>query len=120
LIVEDDRITALVLSEFLTSHGYRTTITTNGYEAVTWFNELHPDLALVDVLLPRKNGFQVCFEMKGTEHGRETPVVLMSAVYRDAGDGAARAHRVHAEGFLVKPFDLDDLLHHVHDLVGDP
>jgi DNA-binding response OmpR family regulator len=120
LIVEDDSMTALILSEFLSSHGYRTTVTTNGFEAVSWFKELEPDLALVDILLPRKNGFQVCYEMKGCEHGQVTPVVLMSAVYRDVYDGEARALRVRAEGFLVKPFDLEELLTRVQELVGDP
>lgn len=120
LIVEDDRITALVLSEFLAAHGYRTSVATNGHDGVTRFIEERPDLALVDALLPRKNGFQACFEMKHSEHGRGTPVVLMSAVYRNTENAEARAHGVKAEGFLVKPFDLDMLLTRVHELVGDP
>lgn len=120
LIVEDDRVTALVLSEFLTAHGYRTTVAVNGEDGVAQFIEIRPDLALVDALLPRKNGFQACFEMKHSEHGRATPVMLMSAVYRNTENAEARAHGVKAEGFLIKPFDLDVLLTYVHELVGDP
>jgi DNA-binding response OmpR family regulator len=120
LIVEDDRMTALVLSQYLEAHGYRTTVANNGADGVSKFVTELPDLALVDVLLPRKNGFEVCFEMKHTEHGRVTPVVMMSAVYRNTHSAESRAQGVKADGFLLKPFDLDEMVCRVHDLIGDP
>lgn len=120
LIIEDDRVSALVMSEFLSAHGYRTTVATNGQDGVEQFNEHRPDLALVDAALPKKNGFQACFEIKHSEHGRATPVMMMSAVYRNLESAGARATSVKAEGFLLKPFDLDVLLECVHELVGDP
>ena len=120
LIVEDDRITALVLSEFLAAHGYRTSVANNDQDGLVRFLMERPDLALVDALLPRKNGFQACFEMKHSDHGRYTPVVMMSAVYKNTDAATERALDVKAEGFLSKPFDLDLLLERVHELVGDP
>ncbi|MDB4957168.1 MAG: two-component response regulator [Myxococcales bacterium] len=119
LIVEDDRVTALVLSEFLAAQGYRTSVATSGPDGLSQFVSGKPDLALVDALLPRMNGFHACYEMKSTDHGSHTPVVLMSAVYRST-EATARAHGVKAAGFLMKPFDLDVLLSHVHQLVGEP
>jgi DNA-binding response OmpR family regulator len=116
LIVEDDEITALVLSEYLTAHGYRTTVAATGYDGVTRFIAEAPDLALVDVLLPKKDGFDVCYAMKSSDHGRTTPVVLMSAVYRDP-QATEYARGVLADGFLQKPFDLDDLVARVDKLV---
>jgi len=120
LIIEDDRVTALVMSEFLSSHGYRTSVATNGQDGVDQFLAQRPDLALVDVALPKKNGFQACLEIKGSEHGKTTPVMMMSAVYRNLETAGARATSVEAEGFLLKPFDLDVLLECVHTLVGTP
>ena len=120
LIVEDDRMTGIVLSQYLEAHGYRTTVATNGADGLSKFLSEEPDLALVDVLLPRKNGFEVCFEMKHTEHGRSTPVVMMSAVYRNTHSAEARAHGVKADGFLLKPFDLDEMVSRVNDLIGGP
>lgn len=120
LIIEDDRITALVLSEFLAAYGYRTSVATNGEDGVARFLLERPDLALVDALLPRKNGFQTCFEMKQSYHGKYTPVVMMSAVYKNTETAIERAYDVKAEGFLSKPFDLDVLLERVHELVGEP
>jgi DNA-binding response OmpR family regulator len=120
LIVEDDALTALVLSEYLTAHGYRVTVAVNGVDGINTFNLELPDIALVDVLLPRKDGFEVCSEIKLTHHGRYTPVVLMSAVYRSLEQAESHAHRLLADGFLVKPFDLDLLVSRVNALVGGP
>ncbi|MGE0403152.1 MAG: response regulator transcription factor [Kofleriaceae bacterium] len=120
LIIEDDRITALVLSEFLSAYGYRTSVATNGEDGVVRFLMEQPDLALVDALLPRKNGFQACFEMKQSQHGKYTPVLMMSAVYKNTETAIERSHDVKAEAFLQKPFDLDVLLERVQQLVGDP
>jgi two-component system response regulator MprA len=120
LIVEDDETTALVISEYLASFGYRTTIARNGADGVTQFISERPDLALVDVLLPKRDGFDVCFVMKASEHGRTAPVVLMSAAYRDVVEAEAYARGLLASGFLKKPFDLDMLVERVHQLIGPP
>jgi DNA-binding response OmpR family regulator len=120
LIVEDDEMTALVISEYLSSFGYRTTIARNGADGVTRFISDRPDLALVDVLLPKRDGFDVCFVMKASEHGRTAPVVLMSAAYRDEFEAETYARGLMAAGFLKKPFDLDVLVDRVHKLIGPP
>jgi DNA-binding response OmpR family regulator len=120
LIVEDDEMTALVMSEYLASFGYRVTVARNGSEGVTKFLADPPDLALVDVLLPRKDGFEVCFAIKANEHGKRVPVVLMSAVYRDVDEAQRYAEGLLAAGFMKKPFDLDLLIERVHELIGPP
>jgi DNA-binding response OmpR family regulator len=120
LIVEDDPTTSLVLSEFLAAYGYRISVASNGPEGIAKFANEQPDLALVDVLLPRKNGFEACHEMKMfTAHGRTTPVLLMSAVYRDTRHATEYARSLTADGFLLKPFDLDVLLERVRALIGE-
>ena len=120
LIVEDDDMTALVISEYLKSFGYRTTVASNGTEGVSKFMTLQPDLALVDVLLPKRDGFDVCFVMKSTDHGKRAPVVLMSAAYRNADEAETYAKGLMAAGFLKKPFDLDVLVARVQQLIGPP
>ena len=120
LIVEDDEMTALVISEYLAAFGYRVSVARSGDEGVTKFLADPPDLALVDVLLPRKDGFEVCFAIKAHEHGRRVPVMLMSAVYRDVEEAEHYARGLLAAGFLKKPFDLDVLVERVRDLIGPP
>lgn len=120
LVVEDDELTALVIAEYLASFGYRVTVAKNGVDGLAKFLADPPDLALVDLLLPRKDGFEVCFAMKAHTSGRELPIVLMSAVYRDVLEAERYAHRIDAAGFLKKPFDLDLLVERVHELIGPP
>ena len=119
LVVEDDPVNGLVLLDFLEAHGYRVFLSKTGPDGVAAFDKDRPDMVLVDVLLPRKNGFEVCFDIKRTERGRTVPVVLMSAIYKDITHAAEYAKTdLGAAGFLVKPFDLSDLLTRVHSLIG--
>jgi len=121
LVVEDDPVNGLVLLDFLEAHGYRVLLSKNGPDGVAAFVKDEPDMVLVDVLLPRKNGFEVCFDIKRTERGRTTPVLLMSAIYKDIAnaEGYVR-NELGAQGFLVKPFELSHLLNQVHSLIGEP
>lgn len=121
LVVEDDPVNGLVLLDFLEAHGYRVCLSKTGPDGVAAFAKDQPDMVLVDVLLPRKNGFEVCFDIKRTERGRSTPVLLMSAIYKDIAhaEGYVR-NELGAQGFLVKPFELSDLLTQVRSLIGEP
>ena len=120
LIVEDDYTTALVMSQYLEAYGYRTILARNGIEGVAKFVDESPDIAFVDCALPKRNGFEACLEMKQSAHGRSTPVVLMSAVYRNTESAKEHARTTQAVGFLKKPFDLDVMLEWVRELVGEP
>ena len=117
LIVEDDRLTALVISEFLASHGYRTTVATTGLEGVDCFLADCPDLVLCDALLPRVNGFDACTVMRNSPLGPTVPIVMMSAYFRSHRQALEQAPHLEVDGFLVKPFDLDILLDRVHALL---
>jgi DNA-binding response OmpR family regulator len=121
LVVEDDPVNGLVLLDFLEAHGYRVLLSKTGPDGVLAFSKDSPDMVLVDVLLPRKNGFEVCFDIKRTEKGRTTPVLLMSAIYKDVAhaEGYAKTD-LGAQGFLVKPFELSELLTRVQTLIGPP
>lgn len=119
LIVEDDPINARVLADYLGAEGYETTVASSGPEGLAQFHAQRPDLAIVDVLLPRKNGFEVCFEIRRSAQGGQTPVLLMSAVYHDRQHAEHMRAALAAEAFLLKPFDLDVLLRSVQRLIGD-
>ena len=117
LVVEDDPLNVQVMSHFLRAHGYDIVVARTGTEGIEAFEEHHPDLVIVDVQLPRKNGFEVCFEVKRTEEGRRTPVLLMSAVYTDKEHAKRYSTELHADGYLVKPFDMHRLLRQVQGLI---
>jgi len=118
LIVEDDPLNAKLLTNLLEAHGYRTRLATTGVDGVAAFSEETPDLMLIDIQLPRKNGFEVCFEVKRSPAGRTTPVLLMSAVYTDEEHATRYSEELSADGYLMKPFDMNVLMARVHELIG--
>lgn len=120
LVVEDDPVNQMILSDFLAANGYQTVTASSGPEGIERFEHDAPDLLLVDVQLPRKNGFELCREIKSRESGRTTPILLMSAVYTDR-DQSNRTIQLGtlADGYLSKPFDLVELLLQVRQLLGE-
>ena len=120
LVVEDDPVNQMILSDFLAANGYETVAASSGPEGITRFEHEAPDLLLVDVQLPRKNGFELVREIKSRPDGRHTPILLMSAVYSDR-DQSSRTVQLGtlADGYLSKPFDLVHLLAQVRALLGE-
>jgi len=116
LVVEDDDLNREILSDYLAAKGYELVTAATGPEGVERFHQTAPDLMLVDIQLPCKNGFEVCFEVKAS---RDVPVLLMSAVYTDTAHARPYAERgLKAEGYLVKPFAMTELLDRVQQLIG--
>ncbi len=121
LIVEDDVTSARMLRDYLEAHGYHVTLAANGVDGLERFGAEQPDLMIVDVALPKKSGFELCFDVKRTAHGRKMPLLLMSAVYRDADHARAYAtDQLRAQDYLAKPFDLALLLARVQALLDPP
>ena len=119
LVIEDDPLNVQVMTHFLHAHGYDTVVARTGVAGVEAFEREHPDLAIVDVQLPRKNGFEVCFDIKRQDEGKRTPVLLMSAVSTDREHAQRYSSELDADGYLVKPFDMHALLRRVRELIGD-
>jgi CheY-like chemotaxis protein len=121
LVVEDDPVNQMILSDFLAANGYQTVSASSGPEGIERFDRDAPDLMLVDVQLPRKNGFELVREIKSRPTGKSTPILLMSAVYtdRDQSDRTVQLGAL-ADGYLTKPFDLVVLLQTVRQLLGQP
>lgn len=121
LVVEDDPVNQMILSDFLAANGYDMVAASSGPEGLERFERDAPDLLLVDIQLPRKNGFELLREIKGRPEGKATPILLMSAVYNDR-DQSSRTIQLGtlADGYLTKPFDLVYLLAQVRQLLGEP
>ena len=119
LIVEDDPVSAQALSDYLRAHGFATSVARTGPEGVQRFREEHPDLLLVDVQLPLRNGFEVCFDVRRSPGGTKTPIVLMSAVYTDTKHAVPYAKKsLGVEDYLLKPFSMRTMLERVTTLLA--
>ena len=118
LVVEDDPVNLQILTDYLAANGYAMHGASDGAAGIRAFFSERPDLLLVDVQLPKKSGFEVCFEVKRSSEGAAVPVLLMSAVYapRDQLDRLAAPGM--AAGYLTKPFALAELLTQVRSLIG--
>lgn len=107
LIIEDDRDIRDALFEVLEAEGYDVRAAANGAEGLCEAHAHHPDLILLDLMMPVMNGWQFRAAQKLDDSLRDVPVVVMSAV-RQPGD-------VDAAAFLPKPCALDEILSAVHD-----
>jgi len=116
LIVEDDPVNATMVFDYLTSQGFDVAIVMDGADAVERCESLQPDLMIVDVLLPNKNGFSICDEVNRLTDGK-VPILLMSAVYKDRHSHDYAANDLNAAGYLDKPFKLKELLSKVRSLL---
>lgn len=106
LIVEDDDAIATGLALNLKIAGYAPLIATDGDEALSLVADQRPDLILLDINLPRKNGISVLAELRGS--GDPTPIIMLSA-REDEYDKVATL-RLGADDYVIKPFALAELL----------
>ena len=115
LLVDADHATLKYVRLILENEGYRVVSAHDGDEALLQDAEARPDLVLLDILLPNKNGYQVCRSIKEDETLRTLPVLLLSA--KSQPSDRFWAKRVGADGFVAKPFDPADLLREIHALL---
>lgn len=113
LVVEDTKNIAMALSFCLEAAGYDVAVAEDGVTALAAISESPPDLVLLDLILPRMNGFLVLEAMKQDAQMREIPVVVLSA--RSDDKDIERARALGAREYLVKPFTPQDLLAVVRD-----
>jgi DNA-binding response OmpR family regulator len=106
LIVEDDASIAMGLALNFKIEGYATEVAEDGETALARVRELEPELILLDISLPKKNGLDVLSELRAA--GDHTPVIVLSA-RQDEFDKVA-ALRLGADDYVTKPFALAELL----------
>jgi twitching motility two-component system response regulator PilG len=105
-----------MMKVLLEMYGYETFEAVDGKEAVEKTAECHPDLILMDIMMPRLDGYQTCALIKNNPQFRATPVIMLSS--KDGLFDKARGRIVGAEQYLTKPFTRDELLGAIHSHVG--
>ncbi|MBF0448879.1 MAG: SpoIIE family protein phosphatase [Magnetococcales bacterium] len=103
LIVDDDRINGAILTRLLGREGHSVVIAHNGEDGVEMFHQEQPDLILMDVRMPRMNGYEAARLIKESASNRFVPIIFLTAVTDEEG----LAHCIDAGGddFLTKPFN---------------
>ena len=105
LLVEDDRALAHVLSHDLRQSGYEVDFVTHGDCVLKQVDGFRPDLVLLDLMLPGRNGFELCDSIRRRSG---TPVIMVTA--RDAKADVLTGLDNGADDYVIKPFDFDEFL----------
>lgn len=116
LIVEDEQNLSELASIKLANAGYRVLTAVDGAEALAKINNSKPDLVVLDLTLPVKDGFEVCFELRRNVETRDLPVIMLLSKGQDPEQVKAMGLRV--DDFLLKPFSPRDILVKVNTLMA--
>ncbi|HCI81085.1 MAG TPA: diguanylate cyclase response regulator [Ktedonobacter sp.] len=108
LVVEDDRTIAELLRETLEIEGYRTVNALSGEEAIRYALREMPQLILLDIMLPKMNGYEVIQQLRAHPKTVHIPIIALSA--RVTLADKVQAFELGADSYLTKPFDTDELL----------
>ena len=113
LVVEDDRKTADAIRRGLEAEGYAVELAHDGLDGLWLAIEAAPDLIVLDIMLPGKNGYKICAELR--EAGNWTPILMLTA--KDGDLDQAKALDTGADDYLVKPFSFPLLLARIRALL---
>jgi signal transduction histidine kinase len=115
LIIDDSEANRHLLSTKLESDGYEVEGASNGLEGLKKVDAFHPDLILLDVMMPRMNGYEVCKRLKEKEETRYIPVVMLTA--RTELEDKMMGLELGAEDYMTKPFSLLEVSARVKSLL---
>ena len=101
LIVDDEMRMRRVIADYLHIKGYRTIEASDGVDAVALFEQEHPDLILLDVMMPRMNGWEVCETVRRSS---SVPIIMLTA--KSEEDDELQGFELGADEYLAKPFSL--------------
>ncbi len=119
LIVDDDPDMVETVGMMLESRGYEVGKAYDGIEGEESIKKRRPDLVVLDVMMPRKNGYVLCAELKKNKETRDIPVVLLTAVAEAVPTTSyshADAMATEAEDYIPKPVDIQVLVESIERL----
>ena len=109
LLVEDDPNFGTVLKDYLALNDYNVTHAKDGIEGLIMFKNSDYDLCILDVMMPRKDGFSLAQDIRVTN--KEIPIIFLTA--KTLKEDVLRGYQVGADDYLNKPFDSEVLLHKI-------
>ena len=115
LVVDDSPTDLRLVTAPLQQKGYRVITAVDGEEALARVAQDRPDLIVLDVVLPKKNGFQVCRQLKSTPATQDIKVLLLTSKSQESD--RSWGLKQGADGYLTKPFDDEALLANVRSFV---
>lgn len=118
VLVADDEPNIVVSLEYLLErNGYTVRVARDGEEALAHVAQFRPALILLDVMLPLRNGFEVCQKIRQTPEWQDIRIIMLTAKGRETEISKGLA--LGADAYITKPFSTKDLIAEVRRLLGD-
>ena len=116
MVVEDEQDVLMLVSEIIGEDNYKIIQAVDGYQALAKAKQLHPDLIILDVMMPGIDGFEVCRKLKADEETKDIKVVIVSAknTDQDIEEGMAAG----ADFYMPKPMKITELSTKIRELIG--
>lgn len=116
LIVDDDKDIVEIFQKRLLQEGYEVSVAFDGEEALLKVKEDKPDIVLLDLILPKINGFDVLQEIRRTYKDRWIPVIIISA--KDDLESIKKGYSFEADHYLTKPCSMDNVLQGIRTIIS--
>lgn len=117
ILIADDEPNIVISLEFLMKkEGFLVAVANDGEEALAKVGSFKPDLLLLDVMMPKKSGFEVCEALRADPSRAGLKVVMLTAKGRDTE--VAKGLAIGADAYITKPFSTKDLVARVKELLG--
>ena len=118
LVVDDEPDLVRVLEFGLKASGYTVEVASDGQEGLKKAREIKPDVILLDLMLPKLDGYKVCRLLKFDDRFKHIPIIILSARTQE-GDQAL-ALEMGANRFVTKPYDFSEILGYIETLLKSP
>lgn len=118
LVADDEPNIVISLEYLLKREGYTVVVARDGQEALDAIEREHPDLVLLDVMMPKKTGFEVCQAVRANEALQATKILMLTAKGRDTD--VAKGLALGADAYMTKPFATRELVQKVAEMLGRP
>jgi DNA-binding response OmpR family regulator len=116
ILVVDDEPNIVVSLEFLMKQaGYDVRVARNGAEALTAIEERAPDLVLLDVMMPKRNGYDVCQTIRANPEWKSVRIIMLTAKGRDVEREKGLA--LGADDYITKPFSTREVMQRVREFI---
>lgn len=116
MIVDDSPTICRLVSFTLERDGYQVITASDGFEAIAKLNDGIPDLILLDITMPRMDGYQLCKTIKGNPETEFIPIIMLSG--KDGFIDKVRGRMVGSDDYITKPFEPEELMHYVNKYIN--
>ena len=111
-ILDDDTVALYSLKDLLVMSGFEVEVSQGAKDVLEKLKDFHPDLILLDLLMPNLGGLEVCEMLDNDSQLRNVPVIVVSGLVDEAD--IKKAYRLGVVGYITKPYSIEKMLHEIN------